>query len=256
MIAASLSTPAAAQWFNYPTPGVPRTADGQPDLKAPTPKTPEGKPDLSGLWNPQGTVTTRDGGFTFEGISNDIGTGLKDGAPYQPWAAELVRQRKANFSKDHPNVKCLPLSPVHLQASPGLRRVVQTPGMLFILYEHLMNFRTIYTDGRPLPVDPQPAWHGYSTGKWEGDTLVVQTIGLRDDTWLDYVGSTMTSSGKIIERFRRPNYGNLEIEVTIDDPKAYTRPFTVMIHQAIRLNADLLEDFCENERDQAHMVGK
>ena len=128
--------------------------------------------------------------------------------------------------------------------------------MLFILDERQMNFRIIYTDGRPLPVDPQPAWHGYSTGKWEGDTLVVQTNGLRDDTWLDFIGSTMTSSGKLIERFRRPDYGNLDIEITIDDPKAYTKLFTVTIHQAISLNTDRLETFCDNEKDQAHMVGK
>jgi len=255
MIAVSLSTPAAAQWFDYPTPGVPRTADGRPNLKAPTPKTPNGKPDLSGLWNPQGTLTNGVG-FVPGGIFYDIGTGLKDGVPYQPWAAELVRQRKANLSKDHPDAKCLPLSPVQLHGHPTLKRVVQTPGMLIILDERFMNFRTIYTDGRPLPADPQPAWHGYSTGKWEGDIMVVQTNGLRDDTWLDYIGSTMTSSGKMIERFRRPDYGNLEIEITIDDPKAYTRPFTVTIHQAISLNTDLLETFCDNERDQAHLVGK
>jgi len=128
--------------------------------------------------------------------------------------------------------------------------------MLIILDERWTNFRVIYTDGRPLPVDPQPSWLGYSTAKWEGDTLVVQTNGLKDDTYLDYLGSTMTSGGKMTERFRRINYGNLEIEITIDDPKAYTKPWTMTVKQAIRLNTDLLEGFCDNEKDQTHMVGK
>ena len=142
------------------------------------------------------------------------------------------------------------------QTVPAFRRMVQAPGMLLILDEHWTNFRTIYTDGRPLPVDPQPSWLGYSTSKWEGDTLIVQTIGLRDDTYLDGIGSPMTSSGKMTERFRRTNYGNLEIAITIDDPKAYTKPWTVNVNQAVVLDTDLLEGFCENEKDQSHLVGK
>ena len=134
--------------------------------------------------------------------------------------------------------------------------MVQTPGLLIILDERWTNFRLIYTDGRSLPVDPQPSWLGYSTAKWDGDTLEVRTNGLRDDTYLDYIGSTMTSTGKMTERFRRVNYGNLDVEITIDDPKAYTKPWTILVRQSVMLDTDLLEGFCENEKDQTHMVGK
>jgi len=255
LMAISPSTPAAAQWFHYPTPGVPKTVDGLPNLKAPTPKTSDGKPDFSGLWLPQGTSSIDDK-LQPSGVFNDVGSGVKGGAPYQPWAAELVRKRNENNRRDTPDSKCLPLSPMLRHTLPAFRRMVQTPGMLLILDEHWTNFRTIYTDGRPLPVDPQPSWLGYSTGKWDGDTLVVQTIGLKDDTYPDGLGSPMTSGGKMTERFRRTDYGNLDIQITIDDPKAYTRPWTITVHQAIVLDTDLLEGFCDNEKDQAHLVGK
>jgi hypothetical protein len=259
MMATTLKTPAVAQWLNYPTPGVPKTADGRPNLKAPTPRTSDGKPDLSGLWMPQGTLVPSDTfvkGFQATGQYADIGTGREDPVPYQPWAAELIRKRIAENHKDQPDGKCLPLSPVQLHTHTSLKRVVQIPGMLIFLDERWTNFRVIHTDGRPLPVDPQPSWLGYSTAKWDGDTLVVETNGLKDDTYLDYIGSTLTSSGKMTERFRRINYGNLEIEITIDDPKAYTKPWSFTVKQAIQLNTDLLEGFCENEKDLTHLVGK
>jgi hypothetical protein len=260
MMATILSTPAVGQWFNYPTAGVPKTADGLPNLKAPTPRTSDGRPDLSGLWMPQDTLKPSvDGfvkGFQATGQYADAGTGMKDPIPYQPWAAELIKKRIEDNHIDHPDGKCLPLSPVLLHTHPSLKRMIQTPGLIAILDERWTNFRVIYTDGRPLPVDPQPSWLGYSTAKWEGDTLVVQTNGLKDDTYLDYIGSTMTSSGKMTERFRRMNYGSLEIDITIDDPKAYTKPWTMTVKQAIRLNTDLLEGFCDNEKDRTHMVGK
>lgn len=259
MITATLSTPAVAQWLDYPTPGVPKTADGLPNLKAPTPRTADGKPDLSGLWMPQGTLVPSAefvNGFQATGLYADAGTGMKGGVPYQPWAAELIKKRIAENHIDQPDGKCLPLSPVQLHTHPSLKRIVQIPEMLIFLDERWQNFRVIYTDGRPLPVDPQPSWLGYSTAKWDGDTLVVQTNGLKDDTYLDYIGSTMTSSGKMIERFRRTNYGNLEIEITIDDPKAYTKPWSFTVKQALMLNTDLLEAFCDNEKDRTHMVGK
>ena len=257
MIATTLSTPAVAQWLNYPTAGVPKTAGGLPNLKAPTPRASDGKPDLSGLWMPQDTLRPSvDGIKLFTGLYADVGTGMKDGVPYQPWAAELVKKRIVDNHKDQPDGKCLPLSPVQLHTHPSAKRMVQIPGLLIILDERWTNFRVIYTDGRPLPVDPQPSWLGYSTAKWDGDTLVVQTNGLKDDTYLDYIGSTMTSSGKMTERLRRINYGNLEIEITIDDPKAYTKPWTMTVKQAVMLNTDLLEGFCENEKDQTHLVGK
>jgi hypothetical protein len=259
-VATTLSAPVAAQWLDYPTAGVPKTADGLPNLKAPTPRTSDGKPDLSGLWMPQDTlkpsVNGPVNGFQGTGQYADIGTGLKEPVPYQPWAAELMRKRIAENHKDQPDGMCLPLSPVQLHTHPSLKRVVQTPELVVILDERWTNFRVIHTDGRPLPKDPQPSWLGNSTARWDGDTLAVETNGLKDDTYLDYIGSTMTSGGKMIERFRRINYGNLEIEITIDDPKAYTKPWTFTVKQAIMLNTDLLEGFCENERDIKHLVGK
>jgi hypothetical protein len=251
----TLNSRASAQWFHYPTPGVPKTADGRPDLKAPTPKTGDGKPDLSGVWNPQNTLRNSDG-FHCTGLFCDIGTDMKGGLPYQPWAAQLVKERISNNQKDSPDAKCLPFSPTQLDTHPSPKRTVQVPGMLIILDERWTNFRTIYTDGRPLPVDLQPSWIGYSAGKWEGDTLVVQTVGLKDDTWLDDLGSPMTSGGKITERFRRADYGNLEIAITVDDTKAYTKPWTVTVNEALMLDYDLLEGFCELEKDQSHLVGK
>jgi hypothetical protein len=140
---------------------------------------------------------------------------------------------------------------------PPYRKIVQMPGLMVIMSERDVTFRQIFTDGRPLPKDPQPSFTGYSSGHWEGDTLVVQTIGFRDGMWLDRSGSPMTDAAKLTERFRRVNYGNLEIEITLDDPKAYTAPWTVRLNQFIVLNTELLEYFCqENEKDLPHLVGK
>jgi len=163
----------------------------------------------------------------------------------------------ADFSGDNPDVRCMPLGVLQMQTHPFMRRIVQTPGFMAILHERDMEYRQIFTDGRPLPADPNPSWNGYSSGKWEGDTLVVQTIGSRDDLWADYNGSPLTEAAKITERFRRVNFGNLEIEVTVEDLKAYTKPWTVTLHQTIVLDTDVLEYVCvENEKDVKHMVGK
>jgi hypothetical protein len=126
--------------------------------------------------------------------------------------------------------------------------------VLFILYEYNFSFRQIFTDGRPLPTDVVPAWNGYSTGRWDGDTLVVETTGLMDGQWLDTEGAVLTDAAKITERFRRPDFGHLEIQVTVDDPKAYTKPFTVTVNQILKADNDLMEYIClENEKDLAHM---
>ena len=249
-----------AQWFHYPTPGVPKTAGGKPDLTAPVPRTADGKPDLSGIWQP----TSRNRGpESLEGQAErktqfwDIGLGLPGGLPYQPWAAELRKKREAAFSKDNPDVRCMPLGILQMQTHPMIRRIVQAPGFIAILHERDMEYRQIFTDARPLPADPQPSWNGYSSGKWEGDTLVVETIGFRDDLWADYNGSPLTGAAKITERFRRLNYGNMEIDVTVEDLKAYTKPWTVTLSQTIVLDTDILEYVClENEKDVRHMVGK
>lgn len=262
VLAMVVVTPALAlqaQWLNYPSAGVPRLPNNQPNLTAPTPRTADGKPDLSGQW----LANTENGtGVSFTGaplppLFTNIGARLKDGLPYRPWARELTNARQANNRKDSPDGKCLPLSNLWLHSHLFPSKIVQTPGLIVILYEKGVDYRQIFIDGRPLPVDPQPSFFGYSSGKWERDTLIVQTNGFKDDLWADLNGNPITESARITERFRRPNFGSLEIEVTVDDPKAYTAPWTVKVSQHIQLDTNLLEFIClENEKDQAHLVGK
>jgi hypothetical protein len=188
----------------------------------------------------------------------NIAAGIKDGAPLLPWAADLLKARKEQNSKDNPDAHCLPLGLMQLHMHPQPRKIIQTPGVVVILYEAQGGVRQIFTDGRPLPKDdPQPWWYGYSIGKWDGDTLVVETTGFRDDVWLDIDGTPLTGTGKLTERFRRPNYGNLEIDVTVEDPKVYSKPFTVRVNHRIMPDTDLIEFICqENDRSGPHLVGK
>jgi hypothetical protein len=252
---------AHAQWLNYPTAGVPRTADGSPDWNAPAPRAPNGKPDLSGVWtmmcpSPNGAVPCLPETYVSRDFA-DIGQSLNSGLPYQPWAADIVKARRAENGKDDPFTHCLPGTPARIHTVPLLRKIVQTPGLVIFLSETNASYRQIFTDERPLPQDPNPSWNGYSVGHWDGDILVVETNGFRDGQWLDRFGSPLTDKARITERFRRPNYGSLEIELTVDDPKAYTRPWTVRLKQAIALNTDLMDWIClENEKDFPHLVGK
>jgi hypothetical protein len=186
----------------------------------------------------------------------NIAAGRKDPLPYRPWALDLRKAREAENGKENPDGKCLPLGMIRMHSHPFPRKMIQVPGLIAILYEKGVDFRQIFTDGRALPKDPNPSFNGYSSGKWEGDTLIVESVGFRDDIWLDGAGNPISDSAKVTERFRRPNFGSLEIEVTVDDPKAYTAPWTVKLNQYIALNTDLLEYFCENEKDASHMVGK
>jgi hypothetical protein len=277
-----------AQWPAYPTPGVPRTPDGKPNLSAPTPKTSDGKPDLTGIWqnarplarvnNPQAADQTPKSAATttnediFSGLkTNDdflafakrsafwnIGSSFKDGLPFQPWAAELHQQRVADNNKDNPDAHCLPMGIMQFHNHGQPRKMIQTPQVIVILYEANAGIRQIFTDGRPLPgKDADPWWYGYSTGRWEGDTLVVHSAGFRDLGWLDVEGSPLTDAAQVTERFRRPDFGHLEIEVTIDDPKAYTKPWTVSVHQRIMVDTELIEFVCqENEVDAPHLTAK
>jgi hypothetical protein len=272
MFLASASPALFAQWPAYPTAGVPRTADGKPDLTGRAPKTPDGHPDFSGIWRfvdspdarPEPSLPPGVGslgiGSPVPGLYQffDIGATLKDGLPFQPWARELRKQRFAQNNKDNPDAHCLPIGLMQLHTHPQPRKIVQSPGLIVILYEANAGIRQIFTDGRPLPRnDAEPWWYGYSVGKWDGDTLVVETNGFRDDVWLDVEGSPLTESGKMTERFSRINYGNMEIEVTVDDPKAYTKPWTVKVNHKIMLNTELIEFVCqENEKDLPHMTGK
>ncbi len=243
-----LALAAPAQWINYPTPGIPRTADGKPDLAAPAPRTADGKPDLSGLWQPAS------GGADPQFA--DIAKEVKGGLPFQKWAADLVKARRAANNMGDPDGHCQPLGTVKMHLHPYPRKILQLPGMMVILYERDTVYRQIFTDGRPLPVDPQPSFYGYSTAKWEGDTLVVQTIGFKDDLWLDISGTPLTDAAKVTERYHRPSFGKLEIDVTVDDSKAYTKPWSIRVNQTFAADTDLMEFFCtENEKDARHLVG-
>jgi hypothetical protein len=249
---------ASAQWLNYPTARVPRLSNGKPNLTAPAPRNGDGKPDLSGIWQLEARCPPEGcGDYPAAPEFADLGARLKGGLPYQPWAAELVEKRAAQLGIDDPVGSCRPAGAIRLLTFPPPRKILQLPGEVVILSERDVTYRQIFTDGRPLPHDPDPSWNGFSTGKWEGDTLIAQTIGLRDGTWLDRKGSPMTDAAKITERFRRVNYGRLEIEVTVDDPKAYTQPWTIKLNQLIVLNTELLDYYClDNERDATHMIGK
>lgn len=188
---------------------------------------------------------------------NDIARDVKGGLPLTPWGADLLKSRLANEDKDDPDGYCQPLGLLRMHTHPYPRKIIHLRSEVVIMFERDNTFRQIFTDGRPMPVDPQPAFNGYSTGKWEGDTLVVETSGFKDGMWLDNVGSPFTSAAKVTERFRRPSFGNLEITVTVDDPKAYTRPWTTTLKQTLAADTDMLEFFCtENNRDMPHMVGK
>ena len=254
-----LATSAPGQWLNYPSAGVPRTRAGKPNLNAPAPRTASGKPDLSGMWQAADPLPC-DGinrVCTDLAISNqflNLGAGLKDELPYLPWVRERVRQKGP---ADDPYVRCLTPGGPRMHLLPTMKKLIQTPALIVILDEYNASFRQIFMDGRPLPEDAQPAWNGYSIGHWEGDTLVVHSIGFHDDQWLDAAGSALTSAGKVTERFRRINFGNLEIEITVDDPKAYTRPWTVKVKQTAVLDTEMLDANClENEKDVPHLPHK
>jgi hypothetical protein len=309
-VVATMSPAVLAQWAPHPTPNVPKSANGEPNLTGPAPRTADGKPDLSGIWQnggggggnrgQRGAANAAGGqgqgrgaganapdGQGRGGAANtaggqgrgggnapaaapattppanpiplatfgNVGSGFPEGLPFQPWAADLVKKRQADNSKDNPDAHCLPMGFMQFHTHPQPRKIIQTPEVTMIIYEANSGLRQIFTDGRALPgPDAEPWWYGYSIGKWEGDTLVVETRNIRDGEWLDVRGSTLTSSAKVIEKFRRPNYGTLEIEITIDDPKAYTKPWTVRINQRVMLNTELIEFICE-ERDATHYVG-
>jgi hypothetical protein len=240
-----ISVPLAAQWLNYPTPGVPRTPDGKPNLAAPAPRTADGKPDLSGVWRGPG------GGSYDRNVARDLSPG-----DIQPWAEALYQQRVRDMGKDAPRATCLP-DPFPYYHMVDVARFVQTPGLIVVLYEGTTNsvHRTIFTDGRELPKDPTPTWLGYSVGHWEGETLVVDTAGFNDRSWLDIEGHPHTEALHITERFRRRDYGHMDLVMTIDDPKAFTKPFSLKIPKTLEPDTDLLESVCENDRSVPHMVG-
>jgi hypothetical protein len=258
----AITTTLFAQWPDYKDPRAPRTPDGKVDPSGPTPRTADGKPDLSGVWQNAGAGR----GAAREQVSLDekplatfanIGAGFKGGLPLRPEAAELLKKRMSEFSKDNPDVWCLPLGNQQFNVHSFPRKIVQNPGVVLILYETHMGLRQIFTDGRSLPDnDPQPWFYGYSVGRWDGDTLVVETIGFKDGGWLDINGSPLSDQAKTIERFRRPNFGTIEVEQTIDDPKNYTRPFTTRLNWRLMPDTEIMEMVCtENNQSIQHLPG-
>jgi hypothetical protein len=275
------STPLAAQWIKYPTGGVPRKADGKVNMSAPPPRLADGKPDFSGIWatgepnvrrpgelsspkqapgprepqNPNSQQSPVDAtAITASRQMANIGVDLPGGLPYQPWLVPIVRERTDNLAKDDPHIRCWPDNFIRAYGMPHLLKFLHSPSLLVMLNEMNAGYRQVFTDGRPLPEDPNPSLQGYSSGKWSGDTLVIDTIGFRNDTWIDWNGSVLTEAAKVQERIRRPDFGHLEIQVTVDDPKAYTKPWTVTLKQRIVVDTELIDEIClENEQSLKHM---
>jgi hypothetical protein len=279
------AVPVAAQWPKYRESNVPRDAQGRPRMNAPTPRTADGKPDLSGIWvradrdplpaeiaplfsngrggGPPAPIEPEIAPFPPDPKSPplatffELGANITGGLPFTPWAADIRKQRLATDDKDNPDANCMPMGFPQFHMQPQPRKIVQTPKLTLILYEANYGIRYIYTDGRKLPPqgEPQPWWYGYSVGRWEGDTLVVETNNLRGaesspyDGWLDVRGSPYSDQAKFTERFRRPMFGKLEIDVTLEDPKAYTKPFTVRINQRVTVDEEMIEFVC-NENQQ------
>ena len=240
-----VSVPLMAQWPKHPTPGVPRTPDGRPDLSAPAPKSTDAKPDLSGVW------LVRNGSALFY-ITSDLKPD-----EIRPWATALYKQREDNFRKETDGIACHPPGPkAGIAVGNFPVKIVQTPNLMVMLYEYQTLFRQIFTDGRALPPDPNPTWMGYSVGHWEGDRLVVTTAGYNDRTTLDLAGHPHTEALRVIERYHRRDVGHLDLQVTFEDPQSYTRPWTVPVQFDLVPDGDLIEYICENERDSAHLVGK
>ena len=226
---------AEAQWLNYPTPGIPRLPDGTPNLGAPAPRTADGTPDLSGIW-----VTPT--GRYLNNLAADIEIRM------EPWAEQLYGERLANNGRDRPSAGCLPHSVTDFDTHRTPRKVIQNPGQLVMLFEAYHSYREIYTDGRPLPDVREPAWFGYSVGRWEGDTLVVDTIGLHELTWLDDSGHPHSDALHLIERFRRVDFGHMEVEITIGDPQAYPEEWTASFGWDLLPDTALLDWVCVNNR--------
>ena len=240
------SASAFGQWLSYPTPGVPRLPDGKVNLSAPAPKNADGKPDFSGVWLTRG------------GYTGNIAKDLKPGeVSFQPWAEALYKHRQDTMGKDDPQAYCVLSGVPRENVVPYPFKILHTKGMVVILYEALHSYRQIFMDGRALPKDPNPAWMGYSIGHWDGDTLVVESAGFVGNNWLDNGGHPGTEALRLTERFHRRDFGHIDLHITIDDSKAYTKPWSVDLQLTLTPDTDLIEYVCsENEKDVGHLVGK
>ena len=266
LLTAAVST--NAQWLNQPDKRTPRTAGGKPNLSAPAPRAPNGKPDLSGVWHAAASEAGEirrvlrdpnlvDPGLDLQRASKYVMNILADfkpgEEPMRPETAAMLRQRMQGLGKDNPSARCLP-GGVPFSSLIAPFKMIQTPDEIVVLIEDNNPPRQIYTDGRKLPEDPDPTWMGYSVGQWQGDTLVVDTIGVTDRSWLDAFGHPRSESMHITERFLRVDFGDMEVEVTVDDSKMYTKPFTIKYPVHLMPDTDILESICaENERDRSHI---
>ncbi len=253
----------SAQWLKIPLPATPRTPDGTPDLTAPAPRTPEGRPDLSGIWQRPREELARDRAAEASRrrqatAANPPSGGIASGVEvlFQPWAEALFKARVENNGKGAPSERCLPHGMMRAVSVPEPFKIVQTPELVVILQEEFNHYRQVFTDGRRVPENRHPTWLGYSLGKWDGDTLVVDTVGFVDETWLDLFGRPATDALHIVERFRRRDFGHLETQFTIDDSKAYVKPWTISMTFDLLPDTEMIEHICENEKDATHMVGK
>jgi len=234
-----LAGSAPAQWFSLPLPGTPRTANGKPNLNAPAQRTADGKPDLSGIWSADSPRWNEN--LAPEGTD----------APMLPAAAELYKHRVETMGWNRPETYCMPHGvPDAMTVQMLPFKILQMPGEVVLLFEEFHKYRQIHTDGRQLPVNPEPAWYGFSIGRWEGDTLVVETAGFREGSWLDNSGHPHSDALRTTERFRRLNFGHMEVDVTIEDPKVYSRPWkSDTMRFSLQADTELLEHLCENNRD-------
>ena len=244
LVAVLMSIPASAQWVHVPTPGIPRAKDGQPNLGAAVPRARDGKPDLSGIW------VAADGKY----LPNIAADGVE--VPIQPWAAAIYKERQEQNGKGRPSERCISHGLPDYDALPIPIKLIQTSGEIVVLYEAFNHYRQIFTDGRTFPESREPTWLGYSVGKWDANILVADTIGFNDETWLDDGGHPHTDALHITERFRRKDFGHMEIAITIDDPKAYTKPWGATIPYDLLPDTELIEAVCSHEKDAPHMVGK
>jgi len=261
---------AHAQWLNYPSPGTPRTPDGKPNFTAPAPRAANGTPDLSGVWQieptPAAELKRLFGDLSGENVLGDSSAAYSKylvnilvdfqpgDSPLRPEFADILRQRAKEV---YPLTRCLPVGIPADDFLPGPFKIVQTPQLIVVRNEYENSFRQIYTDGRKAPADPEPLWLGYSVGKWEGNTLVVRTVGLNDKGWLDGMGHPRSEAIQVEERFQRRDFGHLDVQVTIDDPKVYTKTFSIKFTELLVPDSDVTEYFCnENEKDRPHIENK
>jgi len=256
--AASAAVPIGAQWLNYPAADTPRTKDGKANLSAPAPKRADGRPDLSGVWRAQADPLGKPENVENEILPRYFGNIAKDLKPedvvLRPPADAMFRERLASQGKNAPAARCVPIGVPGINTFPSAFKVVQMPRLIVVLYEQDTTFRQIFMDSRPLPPDPNPSFMGYSIGRWDGDTLVVESNGFRNDGWLDRMGHPHSDGLHLTERYRRSDFGHLSVQMTIDDPRTYAKPFTYTQPVVLLPDTDLLENYCtENEKDLPHL---